>query len=292
MEPECSLPHSQVPATSSYPEPARSSPYPTSHFLKIHLNSILPSKPGSPKWYLSLRFTHQNPVRASPLPYTRYMPRLSHSSRFYHPNNIIWAVRITKLLIVQFSPLPYYLVPLRPKYSLQHLILRYLQPTFLPQFERPSFTPVQNNRQLHLYTLSYNYMFHGSLASFKSHFLIFLFFNYIWEILNYLFYFSKFWRTSYQKLSAADFGWRVHHTKLLISSCLQNLCFFMFRFSPPPTSPPRDSQFRVVNYSTKLVSCFSIVLGGEKTLIVCLSRDFTWPTRSYLIPYSLRSWVL
>ena len=28
MEPEVSLPHSQVPATCPYPEPARSSPYP------------------------------------------------------------------------------------------------------------------------------------------------------------------------------------------------------------------------------------------------------------------------
>jgi len=28
MEPEGSLPHSQVPATCPYPEPARSSPYP------------------------------------------------------------------------------------------------------------------------------------------------------------------------------------------------------------------------------------------------------------------------
>jgi len=50
MEPEGSIPHSQVPVTCSYPDPARSSPYPTSHFLKIHLNIILPSTPGSPKW--------------------------------------------------------------------------------------------------------------------------------------------------------------------------------------------------------------------------------------------------
>ena len=43
---------------------------------------------GLPIWYLTLRFPHQNPVYASPLPYTCYMPHPSHSSRFYHPNNI------------------------------------------------------------------------------------------------------------------------------------------------------------------------------------------------------------
>ena len=58
----------------------------TSHFLKIYLNIIFPSTPGSPKWSLSLRFPHQNPVYLSPLTHTRYIPGPSHYSRYYHPN--------------------------------------------------------------------------------------------------------------------------------------------------------------------------------------------------------------
>ena len=94
-------------ATFSYPEPAQSSPYLTSHFLKIHLNIILSSTPGSPQWSLSLRFPHQNSVHASPLPHTRYMPCPSHYTRFHSYINktksyLIYAIlkRYTKLLFV------------------------------------------------------------------------------------------------------------------------------------------------------------------------------------------------
>ena len=47
----------------------------TSQFLKIHLNIILPSTPGSSKWSPSLRFLHPNPAYTSALPHTYYMPR-------------------------------------------------------------------------------------------------------------------------------------------------------------------------------------------------------------------------
>ena len=140
MEPEGSLLHSQVPATCPYPEPAQSSPYPTSHFLKIHLNIILSSVPGSPQWSLSLRFPHQNPVYSSPLLHTRYISRPFYSARFYHPSKIVRTVQIIKFLIMYFSPLTGYLVALRPKYSSQHPILKQSQPKFLPQCERPRFT--------------------------------------------------------------------------------------------------------------------------------------------------------
>ena len=43
---------------------------------------------GSSKWSVSLRFPHHNPVYASPVPHTCYIPRQTHSSRFNHPNNI------------------------------------------------------------------------------------------------------------------------------------------------------------------------------------------------------------
>ena len=82
MQPKVSLPLSQVLANCPYPEPARSSPYPTPYFLKIHHNIILPSTPGSLRSSVSLRFPYQDPVYIPPLPQTRYMPLPSHCSRF------------------------------------------------------------------------------------------------------------------------------------------------------------------------------------------------------------------
>ena len=67
---------------------------PTSHLLEINPNIIHASTPRSPQWSLSLRFPHQDPIHPSLLTHTRHMPSPSHSSRFYHPHNIGWAVQI------------------------------------------------------------------------------------------------------------------------------------------------------------------------------------------------------
>ena len=60
-------------------EPVQAS---TFHFLKIHLNIILPSTPGSSKWSLSLWFPHTNRIYISSLSYICYITGLSHSSGF------------------------------------------------------------------------------------------------------------------------------------------------------------------------------------------------------------------
>jgi len=67
MESGGSIPHSQVPASQLHLVHT-----PTSHFLKIHLNIILPFTPGSSKWSLTPRFPHKtlhipllSPIRAT-----------------------------------------------------------------------------------------------------------------------------------------------------------------------------------------------------------------------------------
>ena len=104
MEHEDSLPYSQKPPPVPVMSQINLVHTPTSKFLKIYLNIILPSTPESSKWSLSLRFPHQKPLYASA--HTRYMPRPSHSSLFYNPNKIGWAVKTIKFFNMYFSPLP------------------------------------------------------------------------------------------------------------------------------------------------------------------------------------------
>jgi len=141
MEPEGSLRHSQVPATSPYPVTAlSSSPPPTSHFQKIHLRLGL----------LGCLFPSDFPTK------TLYTPLIS-LIRATWPACLILLDFITRTILgEEYRSLSsslyiflYNLVTsslLGPNILL-NTILKHPQPTFLPPCERPSFTPIQNNRK-------------------------------------------------------------------------------------------------------------------------------------------------
>jgi hypothetical protein len=73
-------------------------------------------------------------------------------------------------------PLASYFVFLRPKY-IYHPILEHPKPMFLPQYEIPKFTPIQNNRQnydfmsLNLYIVGYKLADRNCTPNDSKHFL-------------------------------------------------------------------------------------------------------------------------
>ena len=144
MEPESSLPHSQVPATCPYPEPARSSPHPTSWrsvLVSTHLHLGLPSVLFPPGFPAKTMYTPLlSPIRAT---CPAHLIRLN----FITQTLLGEQYRSLSSSLCSFLHSPCYLVPLRPKYSPQHPILKHPEPKFLPHCERPGFTPIQNNRQ-------------------------------------------------------------------------------------------------------------------------------------------------
>jgi acyl-homoserine lactone acylase PvdQ len=73
---------------------------PTSHFLKVHVNSIPSSTTGSSKWSLSLKFPHLNAVGASPRPHTCYTSRPHNSYWLYNPKNIGREIQVIKLFLM------------------------------------------------------------------------------------------------------------------------------------------------------------------------------------------------
>ena len=139
LETDSSSPLSQKPATSTYREPDQSSPRPPISYSEDLFQYFPPSTPRSSKSSLSV----SPPVYTSLLPHTCYMPHPSHSSRFDHPNNIEWRVHIIVLLLMELSPLPSYLPPLRHKYS--SAPYSRIPSTFLI-CERPSFNTMYKRK--------------------------------------------------------------------------------------------------------------------------------------------------
>jgi hypothetical protein len=110
-------------------------------------NIILISTTGSPQWTHSVRIRNVKPVHTSPFPHYCYMPGPYNLLNFITRNILGTEYRPFGSSLCNFlsSPLP------RPSWaqnnSPQHPILKHPQPTFLPQCQRPSFTPIQNDGQ-------------------------------------------------------------------------------------------------------------------------------------------------
>ena len=135
MEPEGSLRHSQQPATCLYPELTHSSLCHHIPLSEVHLNIILPSTPWSSKWLFPSGFPTK--TLCTPLLFTIRATCYAHLILL---DLIIRTImdeeyRSLSSFVMFFSPFPCYFVPLEPKYSPQHLILKHPQPTFLPRCE-------------------------------------------------------------------------------------------------------------------------------------------------------------
>jgi len=143
MRPEGSLPHSQEPATSPYPEPEQSNPCLPSHFLENYFIITLPSTP----WFSKFLYDSVFPTKTLFAPIFPYVPRFppTRSSRFDHPNNILIfgeEYRSLSSSLCSFLHSPVASSLLGPNILLSTLFSNTLSLS-LPQCDRPSFTPIQ-----------------------------------------------------------------------------------------------------------------------------------------------------
>ena len=147
MEREGSLPHSQEPYPCPHSESDRSGPSPN---IQLPEDTSYYYPPIYAWIFQVISFPQVSPpkpcIHLSSPPYVLHAPPISFFS-LWSPEQYWVGSTIIKLLIMWFSPLPCHIIPLRPKYSPQHLVLKHPQPTFLPQCERPSFSPIHNNGQ-------------------------------------------------------------------------------------------------------------------------------------------------
>ena len=104
--------------------------------------------PGSSKWPHLLMLTHQNPTCPIHLNLLDLITQKIFGKKYVSLSTLSCSLLHSR-----------YLVPLGVKYTPQHPTLEHPQPTFLPQHERPSFIPIQNNRQNHSSTHINLYIF-------------------------------------------------------------------------------------------------------------------------------------
>jgi hypothetical protein len=129
MDPESSLPFSQHHVL--VPNLDRINPVHTipSSFSKIHFNRpiILPTTPNSSYWRLSPPGFPTKPLQAF---FYSSMCAIcpAHFILFYVI--ILITLQVMTFLIIQFSPTSYHFIPLRPKYSPQHSVLKRPQSAF------------------------------------------------------------------------------------------------------------------------------------------------------------------
>jgi hypothetical protein len=76
-------------------------------------------------------------------------------------------IQIMKLLVMQFSPPSRLSIPLRSKYFPQHPVLKHPQFMLLSFYQRPCFTPIQNQGQNYSLVHSNLYIFQQQMRKRK-----------------------------------------------------------------------------------------------------------------------------
>jgi len=152
MQPECSLPCSQGPATGPYPEPDESIHSFPCYFIVTQSNVTFPSMPLTSMWSPPFMFSDKNFVHIFHLSQAHYIFCPFHPIWLDHPNNMQWNVQVMKVLIMKYSPASHHFLCLRSKYSSQHPVPEHSQIYVLPRlWEMKLYTHTKQQVKLILY---------------------------------------------------------------------------------------------------------------------------------------------